>query len=584
MTNDERLADLLLAWEDDFEQGQDVPAEDLCRDCIELTAALAARISALRKVAWVKQSPRRRDAELAPVPSPSSPGPLTLGERYRLDGLIAKGGFGEVWRGFDLELQRPVAVKLPHKRSGKSEDEEAFLSEARKVARLKHPGIVPVYDVGRHEGAYFIVSELVEGQDVAERLRANPFSIQQAVRIVAAAAHHLHHAHQQGFIHRDIKPANLLMDAEDQVYITDFGIALTEAERHESGDGSGTLAYMSPEQLHGDPARIDPRTDLYSLGVVLYQLLAGRLPFEAETPETMRDCILREEPVPPRRFKTATPREIERICLKCLAKSPANRYPTAEALADDLTGWLKRRKTSWLLAGAGLAGCLLVGWLGIARPFVTPSEWTPDLGLAANPPAHRLEQERALFNGRDTDGWDFISREYDNGGQQKKARLEEAIRVEDGVLHCREEPRYWLYTREAYSDFVLRMEYRFPYKPKWGTGSAVLLRMSQPGPHHDAHVRVRLGGWATARILQPNEGIFQDSEGIEPLPGLAKAERPTGEWNELSIACVGGGVAVRVNGMLVNQVHLAMAKEGRIGLAPMGCAVGIRKVALARVR
>ncbi len=584
MTDEERLVDLLLAWEERFEQGQDLPAEELCRDCPELTAALAARISALRTVAWVKQSSRsRRDAEFHPA-SISPRGPLILARRYRLDGLIAEGGFGEVWRGFDLELQRPVAVKLPRKRPGKTEDDEAFLTEARKVARLKHPGIVPVYDVGRHEGAYFIVSELVEGQDVAERLRVKSFSVRQAVRIVAEAARHLHYAHQQGFIHRDIKPANLLVDAEDRVFITDFGIALTEAERHQS-DGRllGTLAYMSPEQLHGDPARIDARTDIYSLGVVLYQLLTGRLPFKAETLETMRDRILRQEPVPPRRFKMATPREIERICLKCLAKSPANRYPTAEALTDDLTGWLKRRKTNWLLAGAGVGCCLLVGWFGIAKPVLTPDNRMNDLRLAVNPPANRLGQERSLFNGQDTDGWEFISQEYGADGS-KKARLEEAIPVEDGVLRCREEPRYWLYTRETFGDFVLRVKYRFPHKPKYRAGCSILLRMTQPGPHHDAHVRLRLGGWATARILLPYEGILQDPEGIEPLPGLAEAERPTGEWNELNIACVGGAVAVRVNGVLVNQGYLTMAKEGRIGLAPQGCAVEFRKVAISQLR
>lgn len=583
MTDEERLADLLLAWEESFEQGQVLPAEQLCRNCPELTAALAARISVLRTVSWVKQFPGSRDAERHPA-STSPPGPRTLAGRYRLDELIAEGGYGKVWRGFDLELQRPVAVKLPRKRPGKADDEAAFLAEARKVARLKHPGIVPVHDVGRHEGAYFIVSELVEGQDVAERLRSKSFSVPQAVRLVAEAARHLHYAHQQGFIHRDIKPANLLVDAEDKVFITDFGIALTEAERHESGGRLlGTLAYMSPEQLHGDPARIDARTDIYSLGVVLYQLLTGRLPFEAETLEAMWDRILRQEPVPPRRAKTTTPKNVQRICLKCLAKSPTNRYPTAESLADDLSGWLKQRKTNWLLAGSGMVCCLLVGWFGIAKPVLMPDDRATALRLAVNPPAQRLGQERPLFNGRDTDGWGFISREYGED-ESKKARLEEAIRVEDGVLRCREEPRYWLYSHESFGDFVLRVEYRFPHKPKYRAGNSILLRMTQPGPHHDAHVRVRLGGWATARILAPYEGILQDPEGIEPLPGLAGAERPTGEWNKLSIACVGGAIAVRINGVLVNQVHLAMAKEGRIGLAPQGCAVDFRKVAIAPLR
>jgi hypothetical protein len=512
---------------------------------------------------------------------------VTLAGRYRLEAKVAEGGSGQVWRGLDLELQRAVAVKLPRNRPDGAEDQEAFLTEARKVARLKHPGIVPVYDVGRHDGTYFIVSELVEGQDVAERLRAKPFSVRQAVRLVAEAARHLHHAHQQDFIHRDIKPANLLVDGKGNVYITDFGIALTEAERHEggAGDGSGTLAYMAPERFQGGLAGIDARTDIYSLGVVLYQLLTGRLPFEAERPEAIRDGILREQPVPPRRVNPATPREVERICLKCLAKSPANRYPTAEALADDLTGWLKKRKTNWFLAGAGMGCCLLVGWFGIAKPLLTPDVRTTDMQLATNPPAHRLGQERALFNGRDTEGWEFISQEYKEDGAKKKARLDSAIRVEGGVLRCREEPKYWLYTREDYGDFVLRVEYRFPHKPRWRTGGAILLRM-QPDvlPFHK-HLRVKVGGWATGQILSPWErSLAQSDASVPALPGLKQAERPTGAWNELNMACVGGAIAVRVNGVLVNEEHLTLAKEGRIGLAPQGCAVEFRKVALTQLR
>ena len=176
------------------------------------------------------------------------------------------------------------------------------------------------------------------------------------MRIVAEVTRHLHYAHQQGFIHRDIKPANILMDGHDKVFITDFGIALTQEELRQGGGASfGTLAYMSPEQLHGDPARIDARTDIYSLGVVLYQLLMRRLPFECDTPESLRHRILREEPPPPRSLQRGVPREVERNCLKCLAKSPTNRYANAEALAHDLTRWLTQRQTNWLLVSVAVA-------------------------------------------------------------------------------------------------------------------------------------------------------------------------------------------------------------------------------------
>ncbi len=146
--------------------------------------------------------------------------------------------------------------------------------------------------------------------------------------MLALAARHLHQAHQQGFIHRDIKPANLLVDGQGQVFITDFGIALTDEELSSRGDdGSGTLAYMSPEQLHGDPTRIDARTDIYSLGVVLYQMLTRRLPFESETAAGLWDEILRQEPSPPRGLNRMVPAGVEHICLKCLAKRTLRAHP-----------------------------------------------------------------------------------------------------------------------------------------------------------------------------------------------------------------------------------------------------------------
>ena len=345
MIEEQLLADLLLSWEEHFEQGEELPAEELCQKCPELTAALAKRIRSLKKVAWVK-TPLRERQFISPASELESAfiEPVTLAGRYRLEKLIAEGGSGQVFRGFDEELQRPVAVKVPKKRCHRAEDEEAFLIEARKVARLKHSGIVPVHDVGRNEGVYFIVSDLIDGHDLGVLLRQKTLSVREGVRIVADAARHLHYAHQQGLIHRDIKPPNLLVDHQGQVYITDFGIAATvEQLRLRGDDGCGTLAYMSPEQLFGDNARIDSRTDIYSLGVVLYQLITQQHPFEADTSEALQDCILRQEPRNPRSINPRIPREVERICQKCLSKSPVNRYATSDELAVALTHSLRKR-------------------------------------------------------------------------------------------------------------------------------------------------------------------------------------------------------------------------------------------------
>lgn len=589
MTDEELLADLSLTWEERYEQGQDLSVEELCTERPDLKAALASRIRALKKTAWVKTVSQRGRAE---VRNPTGAGTTfsessLLAGRYRLEKKISEGGYGEVWQGFDVELQRPVAVKVPKKRRRSGGTEELFLSEARKVARLKHPGIVPVYDVGRHEDAYFIVSDLIDGRDLDALLQEKPMMVREAVRVVADAARHLQYAHDQGFVHRDIKPSNILLDRQGKVYLTDFGIALTNEELVlRGGDGLGTLAYMSPEQLHGDPTRIDSRTDIYSLGVVLYELLTAHLPFEAETPEGMRESILRDEPPLPHSLKKTASKKVTQICLKCLAKSPANRYSTAQSLADDLTAWLSSRRTNWRLVGMALSCAVIVAWLGIVRPWMAPDERAANLRLAIRTPAELLGEERALFNGRDLEGWEYTNQKFGETELNGETRLEEAVFIKDGVLHCREKPKYWLFTRDAYADFVLKIEYRFPHKPKWSTGSVVLLRMTQPGPDHDAHFRVRIGGWAAAKIQQPDEGINQSNSNDQSprLAGVAEAQRATGEWNELTVTCVGGAIAVRLNGKLVNQAHHPMAKEGTIGLAPQGNAVEFRSVRLTPIK
>jgi len=373
MNEKDRLDDLLLRWDELYEQGQDVPPEELCQDCPELVAALADEIAGLKRAAWVN-TPVKVDvfqpAATFPGNGQSSPSldnqpQKTLAGRYRLDALIAEGGFGKVWRAFDLELQRPVAVKVP--KLERLADPEGFKVEARKVAQLRHNGIVRVYDVDRHEGAYFIVSDFIEGADLGKRLREKAHSVREAVQIVEAVACALHYAHQQEFVHRDIKPANILVDNQGQVFITDFGIAVTEGELRQGTDGSGTPAYMSPEQV-GNQCQIDHRTDIYSLGSVLYELLTKRHPFQADTLTDLQDQILHQEPPSPRSINKEVPKEVERICLKCLSKNPPSRYPTAQALADDLSRCLGKRSKVVLIAAIGLLGVgLLIGLL--TNPF-----------------------------------------------------------------------------------------------------------------------------------------------------------------------------------------------------------------------
>jgi serine/threonine-protein kinase len=378
MPDDDKLVDLLVQWEELHERGQDVTAEELCRDCPEQVQPLKERMQALQKIAWIKKPVESEPSE----PPPAIP--RTLAGRYRLDRLLSEGGFGQVWQGFDLELQRPVAVKIPKpSRRFSAEEVERFMAEARKVARLRHPGIVAVHDICRESGAYFFVSDLIDGTDLAARLRQGRLPPDQVARLVSEVARILAYAHGQGLIHRDIKPANILLDPQDNPLLTDFGIATTEQELlNEPQRTLATLAYASPEQVSGKV--IDARSDLWSLGVVLYELLTGRLPFDDPDPVALKEMILSHEPPSLRSLDPAIPKALERICQKCLAKSPAQRYASAQELANELNAFVQPRKSRPLRGVALGAALVLAGIVGLAavwprlHPPTTTKEQQPE--------------------------------------------------------------------------------------------------------------------------------------------------------------------------------------------------------------
>jgi len=406
MSTSTRLSDLLLRWQELRRQGQTLAAEELCADCPELAGDLRRQIQVLESMESLIGMGTRGHGSTPVIDSrfAGAPGALPRpGDQPALDpvvvpgyeilGVLDQGGMGIVYKARQSALKRLVALKVilagPHARA---DQVQRFRREAEALANLQHPNIVQIHEVGACAGGrpYFSM-EFVEGGNLAGKLAESLLPAREAAQLALTLARAVQHAHQRGVLHRDLKPANVLLARDSVPKITDFGLAkllgrdaeaTAPAYRTQTGAVLGTASYMAPEQATA--RETGPAVDVYALGAIVYEMLTGRPPFQGETTLDTLEQVRTQDPVPPGRLQPKVPRDLETITLKCLEKEPSRRYPSAEALGDDLQRFLAgqpiqarpisawRRAVKWALrrpAQASLiavsvaaALCLLAVW------------------------------------------------------------------------------------------------------------------------------------------------------------------------------------------------------------------------------
>jgi WD40 repeat protein len=416
MSSEDRLNEILAAFLRAAEAGQAPDRHELLARHPDLAAELAAFFADHDRLHQLAAPLRPAGEPLPPAEAPtlgrengSATTPLGMvryfGD-YELLEEIARGGMGVVYKARQVSLNRTVALKMILAgQLAAPADVQRFRTEAEAAANLDHPNIVPIYEVGQHEGQHYFSMKLVEGGSLAECLDRFRGDARAAARLLQAVARAVHYAHQRGILHRDLKPANILLDAKGQPHVTDFGLAKRVeggSNLTQSGAIVGTPSYMAPEQARAEKG-LSTAVDTYSLGAILYELLTGQPPFRADTPLDTILQVLEREPSHPRSVNPSAERDLATICLKCLEKDPSGRYGSAAALAEDLEHWLRgepigarpigraERTWRWCRRNPALAGLLTA----TAAALLAGTLFSTYFGIQASSRAQEAEDSAA---------------------------------------------------------------------------------------------------------------------------------------------------------------------------------------------
>jgi len=348
-SHDELLAKLLNQFVAEFRAGRRPDLEAAAREHPDMATELRELWGAVMVADAVAEHSHTQgwlgpnEASPQQTVAPSHDRPRQFGD-YELLAEIGRGGMGVVYRAQQVSLGRIVALKMILRGALASEADLArFRSEAQLIARLEHPHIVPLFEVGELDGQPYFSMKFVAGTTLAARLVDGPLPPREAAAILAPVCRAIDFAHRRGILHRDVKPSNILLDEEGRPHVTDFGLAKQFAENESftrSGAVIGTPSYMAPEQASGDRGEIGPASDVYSLGIILYQMLTGRPPFQAASPVDTVLMVLEQEPLAPHVLNAKADPDLEMIALKAIQKPPDLRYPSAAAMADDLEAYL----------------------------------------------------------------------------------------------------------------------------------------------------------------------------------------------------------------------------------------------------